>query len=189
MTIALLGWSSLLWERNPDFDTAHDQWAHDGPRLPLEFSRISATRASALTLVIDRQHGKSCQVAWCRSTRATVAEVVQDLAAREQTKADSIRQLACDTPLPPTAPAIDATIAAWGQSKGLAVVVWPGFTSNFTKATGKPFSVSAAMAHIKGLPDTGKRSSFTYVSNTPDFIRTPVRSALLGARWFQDLGS
>jgi hypothetical protein len=188
MTIAFLGWGSLLWEPDSPFDAVHGPWAFDGPRLPLEFSRISATRASALTLVIDKQHGAACQVAWCQSTRPTVEAAVRDLLTREGTKGDNIRHLACEAALPPTTPAIDVAIATWGRSKGVTTVIWTGLDSNFTKATGKPFSISAAMAHIKGLPDPGKRAAYDYASRAPDFIRTPLRSALMNARWFKEIG-
>lgn len=188
MSIGFLGWDSLLWEPDSIFDDLHGPWAYDGPRLPLEFSRISAARASALALVVDKLHGVTCQVAWCLSTRISAPEAIQDLMAREQTKADNIRHLACDVALPATAPSIDVTIATWAKSKGLGTVVWCGFSSNFTKATGKPFSVSSAMAHIKGLSEPGKRAAFEYVTKAPPFVRTPVRAALVGARWFKDLG-
>jgi hypothetical protein len=188
MTIALLGWDSLLWEANPAFDTQHGPWELDGPRLPLEFSRISAARKSALTLVLDKQHGTSCPVAWCRSHRNVASEAVQDLLTREQAKGEFIRQVHCDVVLPATAPSIDVAIAGWGRSKGLTTVIWTALSSNFSKATGKPFSVSSAMAHIKSLPDPGKRAAYEYVTLAPAFVRTPLRSALLGARWFTEIG-
>jgi len=57
MTIAILGWGSLLWDKNHDFDNQHESWKFDGPLLPLEFSRISKSRDNALTLVIDELNG------------------------------------------------------------------------------------------------------------------------------------
>lgn len=188
MTIAFLAWDSLLWEADPVFDAAHGPWAFDGPRLPLEFTRISAARSSALTLVIDKQHGTTCPVAWSVSSRTVVAEAIKDLQAREKTKGDTTRQLDCTATLPPTTPSIDVAIATWGKSRGITTVIWTDLGSNFTRATGKPFSVSAAMAHIKGLPDAGKRAAFAYVTQAPGFIRTPLRAALLGARWFKEIG-
>jgi hypothetical protein len=51
--VALLGWGSLLWDVRLEFDYEHVPWNNDGPTVPLEFSRISTTRACAPTLVID----------------------------------------------------------------------------------------------------------------------------------------
>lgn len=54
MKIAILAWGSLIWDDNwPEFDKQRGEWLKDGPILPLEFSRVSASRDKALTLVID----------------------------------------------------------------------------------------------------------------------------------------
>ena len=58
MKIAILGWGSLLWDRQAEFDKHHDDWQFDGPSLQLEFSRVSESRKDALTLVVDTNHGK-----------------------------------------------------------------------------------------------------------------------------------
>jgi hypothetical protein len=39
--IAILGWGSLLWDKRPEFDEQHDEWQFDGPKLKIEFSRVS----------------------------------------------------------------------------------------------------------------------------------------------------
>ena len=58
MKIAILGWGSLLWDKHPEFDEQHAEWHFDGPRLKIEFSRVSTLRNSALTLVLDTKSGK-----------------------------------------------------------------------------------------------------------------------------------
>jgi hypothetical protein len=62
--IVILGWGSLLWDRRAAFDEQRGEWQFDGPNLSLEFSRISKTRAGALTLVIDPINGERCSVAY-----------------------------------------------------------------------------------------------------------------------------
>lgn len=64
MKIAILGWGSLLWDQRAEFDKKHEDWQFDGPSLMLEFSRVSQTRNGALTLVLDFNNGKPCQVAY-----------------------------------------------------------------------------------------------------------------------------
>jgi hypothetical protein len=49
LRIAVLGWGSLIWDPHPIFDQHHRDWQFDGPRLNLEFSRISKTRAGVVT--------------------------------------------------------------------------------------------------------------------------------------------
>jgi hypothetical protein len=76
LRIAILGWGSLLWDEDLDFDGSHGTWQHDGPTLKLEFSRVSTTRLGALTLVIDTEHGAETAVAWCLSKRTTLADAI-----------------------------------------------------------------------------------------------------------------
>lgn len=83
--IALLGWDSLLWDKRPEFDDQHGLWLPNGPKLPLEFSRISTTRKDALTLVIDQKHGALCRTAYALSTRYNPDDAIADLRHREGT--------------------------------------------------------------------------------------------------------
>ena len=70
MKIAILGWGSLIWDKQPEFDNQHaDDWQYDGPCLKLEFSRVSERRNNALTLVLDPDNGKCCRVAYTLSRR------------------------------------------------------------------------------------------------------------------------
>ena len=73
-----------------DFDGWHGPWKYDRPILKLEFSRVSEKRIKALTLVIDTEHGMETTVAWCLSKRATLADVIRDLRAREDTTLQNI---------------------------------------------------------------------------------------------------
>ena len=85
--VAILGWGSLLWEDGGAFDKWHDDWRRDGPMVNLEFSRISASRLNALTLVIDRDNGVPNRVAWCLSRRGDPVLAQADLQSREGTTA------------------------------------------------------------------------------------------------------
>lgn len=49
-TIACLGWGSLCWR--PEELRTSGGWRHDGPMLPLEFTRASDDGRGRLTLVI-----------------------------------------------------------------------------------------------------------------------------------------
>lgn len=175
--IAILGWGSLIWDLRPEFDRYHDEWLSDGPVLPLEFSRISASRKGALTLVVDSKHGVPCRVAYSLSTRSNPDDAIADLCCREGTIMrwmgfyfrDGSRT--CATPVP-------ETIAAWAADKGYDVVVWTGLPSNFRDETGKEFSVTEAIIHLQSLTKEGKSMAATYILNAPDLIQTPLRTAL-----------
>ena len=85
MKIAILGWGSLLWDRNSAFDDQIGDWKFDGPELPLEFSRISQKRSNALTLMIDTLNGTNCTVAYALSKRKSPDDAICDLRSREGT--------------------------------------------------------------------------------------------------------
>ncbi|OQM76822.1 hypothetical protein BFN67_12470 [Pseudaminobacter manganicus] len=190
MRIAILGWGSLIWDDGwPKFDEQRGEWLEDGPVLPLEFSRVSETRGSALTLVIDEEHGRECKVMYAMSKRRNPDDAIADLRDREGTILKRIgfyfpndRSRKCEAPVP-------ATIPEWAASKGIDVVVWTGLPSNFAQKNGvrkgETFSVDAAIAHLQKLTPAGKAAAATYVWRAPAFVRTPLRERLETEPWFK----
>jgi len=187
MKIAILGWGSLLWDQRTEFDEQHEDWQLDGPTLKLEFSRISQTRNNALTLVLDIQNGKPCQVAYAFSKRKNPDDAICDLRCREGTTLENIgfyfanssrKQSRNDDSL--------ETIKVWTSCKKIDVVIWTDLTSNFQeKSKGrKPFSIESALSHIQSLDDKGKAKAAEYVWRAPEFIDTPLRQALQSEPWF-----
>jgi len=55
---------TALGQESSEFDKHHRAWQFNGPKVKLEFSRKSASRLGALTLVIDPIHGEECKVAY-----------------------------------------------------------------------------------------------------------------------------
>ena len=189
MKIAILGWGSLLWdkENSIEFDKWHDPWVFDGPVLKVEFSRISKSRLGALTLVIDEAHGSSVEVAWCFGKRACVEDAVCDLRYREGTTVANIGRL--DLTLSKGHSNNDIAenaILKWARLKKLDAVVWTALKSNFTEKTGQPFSVAAAVSYLKNLPPEGKSKAAEYVWRAPACVKTPLRLALQKEPWFQE---
>jgi hypothetical protein len=181
--IAILGWGSLLWEGEAEFDRWHDDWRLDGPVIKLEFSRVSSSRLNALTLVIDLTYGVDTRVAWCLSRRRDIEDAVADLRSREGTTMRNIGRVVLNADPPPgEQPAKD--IAVWGRAHKLDAVVWAQLPSNFESEVKRPFSVAEAIAHIKRLPPAGKVKAAEYVWRAPEFVRTPVRAALQREPWF-----
>lgn len=181
--IAILGWGSLLWESGSEFDRWHDEWRFDGPVIKIEFSRVSSSRLNALTLVVDLEHGVETQVAWCLSRRRDPEDAVADLRSREGTTMRNIgRVLLGSNPIPDEQPAKD--IAAWARAQKLDGVVWTQLASNFESEVKQPFSVAEAVAHIRRLPPASKAKAAEYVWRAPEFVRTPVRTALQKEPWF-----
>ena len=191
-TIAILGWGSLLWDTNHrEFDKHHGAWKFDGPVLKLEFSRKSASRCNALTLVIDAIHGEECKVAYALSRRRTVEKAFTDLREREGTNRKNIGCVFADGShrQDRDGDAIDA-ILRWAQAASLDIVLWTNLTGDFGDVQRNDF-VKAAVDHIQQLPAQGKVLAAEYVWRAPDFIVTPLRTLLQGEPWFRkpyDLG-
>ncbi len=179
LRIAILGWGSLLWDKNAEFDAwIESGWEADGPVLPIEFSRISGTRGGALTLVTDRLNGCNATTAWCLSKRGRPEDAVADLRRREGTTVENIGLLSVASP-PGKPDAIGRAILGWAARKEIDAVVWTALKSNFEEKTGQPFSVPLATAYIRGLPADGKAKAAEYIRKAPGFVRTALRSALL----------
>lgn len=190
MKIALLGWGSLLWDHRAEFDAHHEHWELEGPHLKLEFSRVSRTRNGALTLVLDSENGKSCQIAYSLSKRKDPDDAICDLRCREGTIlrnigfyfADGSRQQSRDDE-------VLQTIKVWALKKSIDAVIWSDLASNFAhnSKVQKPFSVQNALLHIQALDVEGKVRTAEYVWRAPDFIQTPLRDALRSQPWFHDM--
>jgi len=73
-----------------------------------------------------------------------------------------------------------------GTEKELDAVVWTALRGNFRDKVKQPFSMERAIAHIKALPVDGKLKAAEYVWKAPDFVRTPLRSALQTEPWFSE---
>ena len=175
--IALLGWGSLLWDLNEEFDGRHGRWHDDGPTLKLEFSRISKSRGGSLTLVIDTENGMDAQVAWSLSRRDRIGDAVDDLRKRERTRREFIGVYSAAGDRCVRDSKALAAIEGWAGECGVHGVVWTDLPSNFAAKTGERFSVDAAMRHLMTLRGDDRKQAFQYFENAPAFVRTPLRIA------------
>jgi len=183
--IAILGWGSLLWDIRPEFDEQHGPWQYDGPKIKVEFSRVSQSRRGALTLVIDPNSDVPCQVAHAMSKRRDPEDAICDLRSREGTTRSNIGFLFTDGSREQgrDAHSLEA-IRTWARTKKLDVIVWTDLGSNFDKICGKPFNIDAAVAHIQSLDGEAKSGAAEYVWRAPEFVDTPLRRALQAQPWF-----
>ena len=178
MKIAILGWGSLLWEPGAEFERWIElPWKNDGPRLKVEFSRISRSRKGALTLVIDEVNGTSSNVAWCLSKRDRLDDAISDLRSREGTTTANIASVSI-IEKPAELASLQNEIIAWATKKKIDAVIWTALKSNFESEKGRPFSVEEALTYLKGLDDIGRARAAEYVRNAPRFVKTNLRSAL-----------
>jgi len=181
LRIAILGWGSLIWDPR-DLPIA-SAW-QSGPKLPIEFSRVSTrgNRQGCLTAVIDEQQGVDVVTMFALSPRLNLDDAIVDLRDREGTIDDRVgfldlhhgteRQFARQHH-----PRACNTIKAWAVQQQLDAVVWTGLTSNFLEVVNVPFSVSAALEHLRGLAEPMRSHAFDYLRRAPAEVMTPLRRA------------
>jgi hypothetical protein len=182
--VAVLGWGSLLWDLDDLAPKVEGGWLMDaGPRMPLEFSRISPKRLLSLVVVIDPEHGDPCPTHAIPSRRATVAEAAADLAARERTGRDRIGAVCMASGLRDGAAA--GVVADWCAETGAAGAVWTDLPRNFEAETGGPFSVAAGLDYLRGLTGASAAEARRYIDGAPAATDTPLRRALADAPWWR----
>ena len=189
--IAVVGWGSLIWDLDDladhiDRGQGVDGWALGaGPRLPVEFCRVARKRRDALTLAIDHAHGEPCATAFAISRRSELEAAALDLARREHAPEERIGRWSAAGHAHGASGAVIDAIAAWAKTAGLDGVVWTDLQSNFAERTGAAFSIPAAIAHLRNLPETSLREAATYIARAPRETDTPLRRELSGLDWWR----
>lgn len=186
--IAILGWGSLLWDLDDLAPRVSGAWAmRAGPRLPMEFSRISVKRRMGLVLCLDPATGSHCATHAIASIRHELTEARADLAARERAPVSRIGWALADgrgesrlAPVPPL-------IAAWCRARGWAGAVWTDLEPNFRQTTGEAFSIAAGKAYLRTLRGESLAEAHRYIRNAPWTTRTPLRRALTRDPWWRSL--
>jgi hypothetical protein len=187
MKIAIIGWGSLVKE--PRELPIEGGWQVDGPKLWIEFSRISkdGARAGCLTAVIDERCETEVTTQYAVSQRTDLVAAIADLQARERTLAEYIAS--CEVGrgrVSPYAlshhPKSCDRIRAWAKAKGFDAVVWTALARRFKDVLGIPFSPAAALNYLNTLPSPTKEAAMAYINNAPDQTMTPFRRLLLGQK-------
>src|SRR5437764_5292369 len=124
--IAILGWGSLYWDREPKFDRHHRGWYEGkGPVVRLEYSQIVPEKDDGLALVIDSGAGFPCRVGHAFSKRPTMRAAIRDLANREETDTENIGHLDARTGIAHGHDVDTLTsILRWAQRSRIDAVVW-----------------------------------------------------------------
>lgn len=186
--IAILGWGSLLWDLDDLAPKVEPPWAlRAGPRLPMEFSRVSAKRLMGLVVALDPMDGVPCPTHAIRSRRKALPEAVADLAARERAPAGRIGWAGADGRGASRLPDVTRLVADWCAAAGWDGAVWTDLEPNFHAMTGKPFSIPAGIAHLRELPPANLAEAHRYIRSAPLGTRTPLRRALVRDAWWRGL--
>ncbi|MEM9144562.1 MAG: hypothetical protein AAGC57_00080 [Pseudomonadota bacterium] len=188
MHYAVIGWGSLIWDLDDLASKVEGPWQRGaGPVLPLEFSRISAKRKQSLVLVISRAHGDPCPTHVIASQRQTLPDVVRDLAERERTAPDRIGAVCLKDQVSQSAlPTVSNAVADWCRANGWQGAVWTDLPENFAEIAGQAFSVDAAVAYVRRLPEPNLDEAVQYIERAPRQTNTPVRRRLAQDPWWRD---
>ena len=177
MTIACLGWGSLIW-RNEGL-CCDQVWRPDGPMLPIEFARMS--RGGEVTLVI-LEGVPPVPVLWSQMHIQSVAAARENLRIREgRTKREWIGYWSMETM--EKFPCSDV-IGTWAQSKGISGVVWTALPSKWGAEVGKRPTLPEITNHLSDLPPEARALARRYILEASVQIATPFRPALMA--WARD---
>jgi hypothetical protein len=186
--IAVLGWGSLIWDLDDLAPQVAGPWAmRAGPRLAMEFSRVSPKRRMGLVVALDPADGVPCPTHAIRSRRVGLAAAVADLAARERAPEALIGWAEAGGRWRSRLPEAGRAVADWCAATGWQAAVWTDLAPNFAAATGRRFSVAAGIAHLRGLAPADLAEARRYVRRAPCGTRTPLRRALAGDPWWRSL--
>ncbi len=191
MRIAIIGWGSLLWDLENLTPHVKGGWGYgEGPKLPLEFSRISPKRKLSLVVIIDPNHGAPCPTSFIESTRSDLDEAINDLAARERAPLERIGHAHIETDrLNSSNPPLDNILLNWLHESHFDACVWTDLPANFHLETGDEFSISAGLEYLKTLQGESLKEAKLYIDSAPKETVTPLRTALDSDAWWQSLPS
>ena len=186
----ILGYGSLIWDLDDLAPHVELPWfMHQGPALPMEFSRISPKRKMGLAVVLDPDHGDLCDTHAVRSTKQDIHVAADDLKRRE--RATDIRFIGAVCLRTGFArshyPTITKRVASWCEQNQVHGAVWTDLPRNFDTHTGEPFTLEAGKTYLQSLTGAGLREAVRNIDNAPEATNTPLRRMLKADAWWQGL--
>ncbi len=184
---AIIGWGSLIWDLETLAPRVRGGWSMgSGPRLPMEFTRVSPKRRRALVVCLDAEHGAECATNAIASARDRIDAAIADLARRERAPRAHIGALCLASGhVQGSKPAIAEAVRLWCEAGGWAGAVWTDLPSNFAEELGESFSIPRALAYLKTLTGESLDEAVRYIEQAPAATDTPLRRALAADRWWR----
>jgi hypothetical protein len=192
LRIGCLAWGSLWWD--PRSLPVGGAFRDDGPRLPIEFSRVSLD--GRVTLVID-SNAPLLTTYWVPLSVETPETAIEGLGVREKVEpAHWSRWIGFegqnlemgqsgDCPS-----GIRESIRGWLEGASLDAVVWTALPSRGPEGETDVPDVDRLLEHLASLPEAARVRAEEYIRRAPPSIRTPNRARfeeILG--WFPTDGS
>ena len=179
MRIAIIAWGSLM--RDPRPLQIKGNWDNQGPRLKIEFSRVS--KDCRLTLVIDPLNGAEVNTYYTQSVRTDLGGAIADLRDREGTIRKRIGFVDTKNNRNSKSEFHDQVdvfekMVTWCRENNFDAAVWTALPSQFKDQTEMEFSVSNAIKYLDSLPKTARKNAINYINNAPKGIVASVRQKI-----------
>jgi hypothetical protein len=165
MTIACIGWGSLIWD--PRELPIQRQWFEDGPMVKVEFARQSSD--GRITLVIAK-NAQPIRTLWAIMDMADLNEAKEALKQREDTKIGFIGSWKLDDQSPAEIP----NLSEWASSRGVDGVIWTALPSKFGGIESQP-AIEDIIVYLKGLTGRCRENAEKYIRLAPRQVDTPYR--------------
>jgi hypothetical protein len=169
MTIACLGWGSLVWD--PRELPIQRRWFEDGPLVSVEFQRQSDD--GRMTLVVSRNTPR-VRVLWSIMDTDDLGLAREALAKREGCRnIDRIGAWSGDDEAPQSIP----TLRDWASTNKLMGVIWTALPPKFGGEDVTP-TEEQVVSYLGALRGTKRDNAERYVRRAPPQIDTPYRRAI-----------
>lgn len=172
--IGCLAWGSLVWD--PRTLPRAGAFRDDGPRLPIEFSRVA--QDGRVTLVIDPT-AREIQTHWVPLAVRSLEEAVAELGVREKIAAEMqptwVGRHDRTQGLAEADQTVLGTIAAWLENQALDAVVWTALPPRGPDGEAERPHFDRLLSHLKSLEGEARARAEEYIRRTPGSIRTAYR--------------
>jgi hypothetical protein len=177
--IAILGWGSLVWDprkltlkKKIVHKHAKNSWNKDGPKLPIEFARVSED--GRLTLVITPE-AKPLTTLWAYSAFGSLDQAKENLGEREGTIISNIGSLKKDESPKND---IEKIISKWLKKKDIEAVVWTALPPKDRYGENRVMDASEAISYLKSLTGQEREKAKNYIEYAPEQIHTRIRTRI-----------
>ena len=180
MKTAILGWGSLLWQpKDLQFDKEIG-WSENGPKLPIEFARIS--KDGRLTLVITKDV-KEVKTYFAISNYKTLEEAVLNLAVREGCGRKQIGSYDKSKDTFSKEVFFEKNILDWIKNTNIDAVIWTNLGENWEVKNDNGEVIDTIVPHervdyLKNLKNHKRALAEEYIRRTPTQIDTHYRSLI-----------
>jgi hypothetical protein len=167
VTIACLGWGSLIWD--PRELPIQRRWFDDGPFIKIEFTRQS--NDDRITLVIEET------AAPVRTLWAVMDAMELDVAkeALRQREGKPSREFIGHWNTGEASPEAIPHLPEWAKAHGVASVIWTALPSRFKGEDKRTPAADEVLDHLRQLDGTKRDNAERYIRLAPRQIDTAYR--------------